>query len=63
MSQVAATLQNVDHVCLYCGFAYNEADGAPLYGVEPGTAWDDLPEDWCCPMCGGEKDQFETIPA
>jgi rubredoxin len=63
MLQDAVIGQAVDHVCLYCGFTYNEVAGAPEYGVPPGTRWDDLPEDWCCPMCGGEKDQFEAVPA
>ena len=40
----------------------NDPDlGDPANGVEPGTAYDDLPPDWVCPECGAPKDQFEKI--
>jgi rubredoxin len=45
--------------CLYCGYVYDEAAGCPDSGVAPGTAWDDLPDDWCCPMCSADKTDFE----
>lgn len=44
--------------CLYCGYVYDEALGCPESGIPPGTGWDDLPEDWCCPMCSADKDGF-----
>ena len=46
------------YVCDVCGWEYDEEEGAPDYGIEPGTAWDDLPEDFECPLCGVGKDQF-----
>jgi rubredoxin len=46
--------------CLYCGYVYDEAKGAPEHGVPPGTLWEDLPEDWCCPMCSAEKGDFQA---
>ena len=45
--------------CLYCGYVFDEVAGDPENGVAPGTRWEDIPEDWCCPMCSAEKDGFE----
>jgi rubredoxin len=47
------------HVCVVCGYEYEEAKGDPDNGIEPGTKWENLPEDWVCPLCGVGKDQFE----
>jgi rubredoxin len=45
-------------VCDACGWVYDPAVGDPDNGVEPGTPFEDLPDDWVCPECGAEKDQF-----
>ena len=42
-----------------CGYEYAPAVGDPDNGIAPGTAWEDLPEDWVCPVCGLGKDAFE----
>ncbi len=47
--------------CVVCGFIYDEAEGWPEDGIAPGTAWDDVPEDWECPDCGVGKEDFEMI--
>ncbi|WP_424469126.1 rubredoxin [Parvibaculum sp.] len=47
--------------CEVCGFIYNEAEGLPDEGIAPGTAWEDIPEDWACPDCGSEKSAFEMV--
>lgn len=47
--------------CLLCGYVYNEAEGWPEDGIAPGTKWEDIPEDWCCPECGATKDDFEMV--
>jgi len=47
------------YVCVPCGYIYNPEVGDPDNGVAAGTAFADLPEDWCCPECGVEKDMFE----
>ena len=39
-----------------CGYEYDPAVGDPDNGIAPGTAWEDLPEDWVCPVCGLGKD-------
>ncbi len=44
--------------CEVCGFIYNESEGWPEDGVSPGTAWNDIPDDWCCPDCGVSKADF-----
>jgi rubredoxin len=46
------------YVCGVCGYVYSEAEGAEALGVAPGTVWDDVPEDFVCPMCGASKDMF-----
>ena len=45
--------------CVVCGWIYDEEQGLPEEGIEPGTAWDDIPDDWVCPDCGATKDDFE----
>lgn len=47
------------YVCSVCGFIYDEAAGIPELGIVPGTKWEDLPDDWVCPLCGAEKSEFE----
>jgi len=44
-----------------CGYIYDPELGDPDNGVEPGTAWEDVPDDWTCPVCGLEKDAFNAI--
>lgn len=45
-------------VCLVCGWVYDERLGAPEHGIPPGTAWEDIPEDWRCPECNVGKRDF-----
>ena len=47
------------YVCQVCGYIYDPAVGDPDSGIEPGTPFDDLPDDWTCPVCGASKDDFE----
>ena len=46
------------YVCDICGYVYDPALGDPENGVAPGTPWEEVPEDWTCPLCGVGKDQF-----
>lgn len=48
-------------LCIVCGLIYDEAEGWPSDGIEPGTRWEDVPEDWVCPDCGVGKADFEMI--
>lgn len=45
--------------CTICGYVYNPRQGDPDFDIEPGTAFEDLPEDWECPECGASLDAFE----
>jgi hydroxylamine reductase len=47
--------------CLACEYVYDPEKGDPDNGIEPGTAFEDLPDDWICPICGVGKDQFEAM--
>ncbi len=47
--------------CTVCGYVYDPAVGDPDSGIEPGTSFGDLPEDWICPVCGVGKDEFEKV--
>ena len=47
------------YICSVCGYIYDPEAGDPDSGIKPGTAFKDLPDDWVCPQCGVEKDQFE----
>lgn len=46
------------YVCSVCGYIYDEVAGDPQSGIAPGTAWEDLPSDWVCPLCTAEKSEF-----
>ncbi len=46
------------YVCEVCGYVYDPVQGDPEAGVAPGTAFDDLPDNWTCPVCGASKDEF-----
>jgi len=46
------------YVCGVCGYVYDEAAGDPDSGIQPGTLWNDLPDDFACPFCGVGKDEF-----
>ena len=48
-------------LCVICGFLYDEKDGWPEDGIEPGTRWEDVPDTWECPVCGATKDDFDMI--
>ena len=50
------------YVCDICGYVYDPELGDPDNGVAPGTPWEEVPEDWVCPLCGVGKDQFESGP-
>lgn len=47
------------YVCTICGYVYDPEQGDPDNGVDPGTKWEDVPDDWECPVCGASKDDFE----
>jgi rubredoxin-NAD+ reductase len=50
------------YICEACGFIYDEAKGDPDSGLAPGTRFDDIPDDWYCPLCGLSKSELRLIP-
>ena len=50
------------YVCTVCDWVYDPAIGDPEHGIAPGTAFEDLPDDWVCPLCGVGKDEFPYLP-
>ena len=47
------------YVCVLCGYEYDPVAGDPDHGIEEGTDFDALPEDFECPLCGASKEDFE----
>ena len=47
------------YICQVCNYIYDPEQGDPDSGIEPGTPFSDIPDDWACPQCGAEKSQFE----
>lgn len=47
--------------CAKCGYTYDPEKGDPKNGIEPGTKFEDLPEDWKCPRCRKGKDMFKPV--
>jgi len=45
--------------CEVCGYIYDPATGDPDNGVAEGTQWEDVPEDWVCPLCSVDKSMFQ----
>ncbi|RKZ34777.1 High molecular weight rubredoxin [bacterium] len=49
------------YVCKVCGYIYDPKLGDPDSGIEPGTPFEKIPDDWVCPICGAGKDDFEKL--
>lgn len=47
------------YICTVCNYTYEPQEGNPDNDIPPGTAFENLPPDWCCPVCGAEKSDFE----
>ena len=47
------------YVCNPCCYTDDPAVGDPEHGIAPGTAFEDLPDDWVCPICGIDKSMFQ----
>jgi len=48
-------------ICNVCGWEYSEERGYPFAGIDSNTPWDDVPEDFACPLCGANKDNFREV--
>lgn len=51
----------MEYVCDVCGWVYKESDGATDHGIAAGTKWENVPDDFTCPLCGVGKDQFSKV--
>lgn len=49
------------YVCELCGYVYDEEAGDPDNDIDPGTLWDELDDDFVCPVCGEAKEDFEEL--
>ena len=49
------------YICTVCDYIYDPAIGDPDSGIEPGTAFEDIPTEWECPDCGVTKEDFEPL--
>lgn len=49
------------YICSACGYVYDEELGDPDSGIDPGTRWEDIPDDWMCPDCGVDKSYFDLM--
>jgi rubredoxin len=47
--------------CIICDYIYDPEIGDPDNGIAPGTAFNDIPDDWACPLCGADKSNFEVV--
>ena len=47
------------YVCTICGYVYDPEQGDPDNGIDPGTKFEDVPDDWTCPICGAGKSDSE----
>lgn len=51
-------MKKMKYVCNVCGWVYDEEVGDPENGIAPGTKFEDLPDDFVCPLCGVDKENF-----
>ncbi|MEP6874410.1 MAG: FAD-dependent oxidoreductase [Burkholderiales bacterium] len=63
MSATVVALAWRQFICKACGLIYDEAKGDADSGLAPGTRFEDIPDDWDCPLCGVTKADFEPHDA
>ncbi|MBT3378199.1 MAG: rubredoxin [Lentisphaerae bacterium] len=49
------------HICINCGYIYDPKKGDPMNDIPPGTAFEDLPDEWVCPMCYATTENFDPL--
>ncbi len=49
------------YACQVCGYIYDPVKGDPENGINAGTRFEDLSDDWVCPVCGASKEMFEKV--
>jgi len=61
MNDLNEAVEFIQWVCTCCGYVYDPAKGDPENGIPPGTPFEELPDDWQCPVCYALKKAFEQI--
>jgi len=49
------------YICVNCGYIYDPEAGDPMNNIPAGTSFDDLPDEWVCPICYATKDVFDPL--
>ncbi len=49
------------YICANCGYIYDPEEGDEMNEIPPGTPFEELPEEWVCPMCYATKEQFDPL--
>ncbi|MFW9258552.1 rubredoxin [Nostoc sp. CALU 546] len=49
------------YLCTVCGYEYDPEVGDPDSEIAPRTMFEDIPDDWSCPVCGATKEEFELV--
>jgi len=50
-----------NYKCSVCGYVYDPENGDPDHGIKPGTPFQDIPDDWVCPICRANKNRFRRL--
>lgn len=61
LKSTQAKEESVKYQCAACGYIYDPVKGDPDSRIKPGTKFEDIPDDWVCPVCGAEKQDFEKL--
>jgi rubredoxin len=61
LAETTADTETQQWICEICGYVYDPAEGDPDGGIDPGTAFEDIPDDWFCPVCGSAKRDFRPL--
>lgn len=59
--QAVAEPQTRRWICELCGWVYDPGEGDPDGGIPPGTPFEEIPDDWMCPICGATKSDFREL--
>jgi rubredoxin len=59
--QIQGGIKMKKYVCTVCGYVYDPEVGDADSGIQPGTSFEDIPDDWVCPVCGVSKAEFEEM--
>jgi rubredoxin len=55
------TMTTGKYICANCGYIYDPETGDPMNAISPGTSFEELPDEWVCPMCYATQDQFDPL--